>query len=431
MTTYWNQNSENDFKILPALEKNLSCDIAIIGGGYAGLSTALELKEKYPNLNISLFEDKTLGFGASGRNGGWLVPFPPLFWLAESPKNLERHREHAFAIEYTKKNIEKLKLKIRNLIGEEDWKDTNHQLIARNRVETATLKWLKTRLDKLGFKCDYFDFDQRPQRVGYNYKACLTWQTAIINPFKVIQIFRDFCLEKNISVYENTCIAEVQSNMNPIVLKTKNNFLIHAEKVILCTNAYSDKLQIEYDSPGATIQHTYMVATEPLDQILKDKISANDQPFGDPSYFYYCGRFHKDRLLFNGVDRKSNATEEDDKYEPAYQNIYEELIRRFPLLRDQKIESAWAGPVLQTRTDAPIVKLSRANPNLVFNIGYGGGSGISMALQSGRLVRALLDPTEAENQDAIRMLNVLNSTEFPIIGSTQVVATILRKMFFN
>jgi glycine/D-amino acid oxidase-like deaminating enzyme len=433
ITSYWNQNNVGDSKIQfqPSIEKNLTCDIAVIGGGYAGLSTALELKNKFPNLNICIFEGKYLGFGASSRNGGWLVPFPPLFWLADNLKNTERQSDYSFAVQYTKNNIEKLKLQIAEMISEDDWKETEHQLIARNRLEKATIKWLKYRLNLLGFNCEYFDYDSSQPHVNYNYQAGISWPTAVVNPYKIIQVFRNYCLEKKVNFYENTSISEIQLTNKNITLKTNMNFQIEAEKVILCTNAYSAKLNVDYDSPGASVQHTYMIATEKLDKKLQETISTSDRPFGDPSFYYYCGRFHKDHLLFNGFDRKSNATDEDDRYDPAYNDIYTEMIKRFPQLRDKKIESAWAGPVLQTRTDSPIVKFSKINPNLIFNIGYGGGSGISMALQSGRLVRGLLDPTDPENQKAVRMLKILSSTEFPILGSAQVVANILRLMFFK
>ena len=58
--------SEPELTDLPA-----QCEVAIIGAGFTGLWTAYYLKQKKPDLDISIFEAETVGFGASGRNGGW------------------------------------------------------------------------------------------------------------------------------------------------------------------------------------------------------------------------------------------------------------------------------------------------------------------------------------------------------------------------
>jgi len=57
----------------PSLAQDLDLDVAIIGAGYTGLWTAYYLKRQAPQLNIALIEAQTAGFGASGRNGGWLM----------------------------------------------------------------------------------------------------------------------------------------------------------------------------------------------------------------------------------------------------------------------------------------------------------------------------------------------------------------------
>jgi Glycine/D-amino acid oxidases (deaminating) len=57
----------------PSLEHDLDVDVAIIGAGYTGLWTAYYLKRHAPELSIAIVEAQTAGFGASGRNGGWLM----------------------------------------------------------------------------------------------------------------------------------------------------------------------------------------------------------------------------------------------------------------------------------------------------------------------------------------------------------------------
>jgi len=70
--SYWAESV--DMQASSSLDKDLNVDIAIIGGGYTGLSSAYHLATMNPNLKIVVFEAKTVGSGASGRNGGMILP---------------------------------------------------------------------------------------------------------------------------------------------------------------------------------------------------------------------------------------------------------------------------------------------------------------------------------------------------------------------
>lgn len=69
----WMDQLDEPLIARPALEQDLDVDVAIIGAGYTGLWTAYYLKQHAPGLDIAIIEAQTAGFGASGRNGGWLM----------------------------------------------------------------------------------------------------------------------------------------------------------------------------------------------------------------------------------------------------------------------------------------------------------------------------------------------------------------------
>ena len=73
--SFWLDNVPGSLAPRPALEDDIEVDIAIVGGGYTGLWTALYLKQLDPGLGIAILEAEIAGFGASGRNGGWCAAY--------------------------------------------------------------------------------------------------------------------------------------------------------------------------------------------------------------------------------------------------------------------------------------------------------------------------------------------------------------------
>ncbi|HYQ49149.1 MAG TPA: FAD-dependent oxidoreductase, partial [Pseudomonas sp.] len=69
----WMDQLDEPLSARPALHEDLDVDVCIIGAGYTGLWTAYYLKRQAPHLNIAVIDANIAGFGASGRNGGWLM----------------------------------------------------------------------------------------------------------------------------------------------------------------------------------------------------------------------------------------------------------------------------------------------------------------------------------------------------------------------
>src|SRR5450432_4046446 len=72
-TSYWLETCADDLTPRPALRGAIVADVAILGAGYTGLWTAYELLRRDPSLKVVLLEREIAGFGASGRNGGWVA----------------------------------------------------------------------------------------------------------------------------------------------------------------------------------------------------------------------------------------------------------------------------------------------------------------------------------------------------------------------
>ena len=230
------------------------------------------------------------------------------------------------------------------------------------------------RYEAIGLHCEFFEKKEMAQLVGYPAIAGMAYEFVSIQPYRLARGLRQHCLDQGVRIYENTPIKTIRSTSQGVRLIAADGATLTARKVILATNAYTNSLMLDVEIPATSTQHTYMLATEPLKPDMLDRISHTRTPFGDPAFSFYIGRIHENRLIFNGIDRASRVTPEDDRHVPSLIKLHREMLRRFPFLESVSLAGAWGGAVQQTPSDAPIVHRSKSNPNVILNIGYGGGS---------------------------------------------------------
>jgi glycine/D-amino acid oxidase-like deaminating enzyme len=269
------------------------------------------------------------------------------------------------------------------------------------------------------------------QLVGYPAIAGMAYEFVSIQPYRLARGLRQRCLDQDVRIYENTPIKTIRSTSQGVQLIAADGATLTAQKVILATNAYTNSLMLDVEIPATSTQHTYMLATEPLKPDMLDRISQTRTPFGDPALSFYIGRIYENRLIFNGIDRASRVTPEDDRHLPSFIKLHKEMLRRFPFLESVSLAGAWGGAVQQTTSDAPIVQRSKSNPNIILNIGYGGGSGVGMALLSGQLTTGLVLERGPIDNDAQRLRTLLANSRFPRMGPVRAALGVLRKMVFG
>lgn len=156
---------------VPSLGGEHTTDIVVIGGGYGGLCSALGLLNRQPDLHVTVVEAQHIGYGASGRNAGFVMNLPPLVWLLDDLTNPQCVDDLRWTTAFNTENTRAVGLLLDAEGVDVEWTSTQHMLVARNSIEAATLRWLATRFTAAGLESSYHKGDAAKALIGYPAQA--------------------------------------------------------------------------------------------------------------------------------------------------------------------------------------------------------------------------------------------------------------------
>jgi glycine/D-amino acid oxidase-like deaminating enzyme len=374
----------------PALAGDTVADVAIAGAGYTGLWTAYALKRADPALRVVVCERETVGFGASGRNGGWCSAL----FAGSRDATARRHgREGVVAMQRalftTLDEIERV------VVAEEiscDWARGGTIQVA---TIPAHLTRLREELDdhrKWGFgEQDYRELApaESSALIGChpNLGGLFTPHCAAIHPAKLVHGLARAVERSGVTIYEQTAVSAIE----PGRLLTPRG-VVRADIVVRATEAFSPAL------PGlrraVAPVYSLMIATEPLgDAFWADAHLETRPTFADFRHMIIYGQRTADgRLAFGGRGTPyhfgSRVRPKFDSDPRVFAGLHATLRSLFPALGDAAITNRWGGAVAVPRDWYPSVGFDRAR-GLAWAGGYV-GDGVSTANLAGRTIADLV-----------------------------------------
>ena len=369
----------------PPLEGDVTVDVAVVGGGFTGLSTARELVRSEPGLRVALLEAMTVGYGASGRNGSFGMTVVGLGFGVMASFRGKRFVKDSHA--YMERAVDTLWERI-----EEDGLDCNAIRPGFLRVATTPAYVDRIRHDVDLVKSldiegiDWIEADEVRARVDSEHYLGAMWERrlVLVDPAKLVREERRVALELGVSVYESTPVLEISTKPR-FVLSTPNG-TVTADKLVLATNAYSHLL------PGLKRKQipafTYMIATEPIPRERLDPIGWKEREGLEDArnLIHYYRLTPDDRLVMGGGPvglTWANALEADSS-EKAWAHLEEHMGFLFPSLRGVKVTHRWGGPFSVTIDLTPAIG-HLGDPRCVYSLGCI-GHGVSMSHLNGRLI---------------------------------------------
>lgn len=320
------------------LQENLQVDVVIIGAGYTGLYTALNLAES--GKSVAIIEASRVGWGASGRNGGQIIPgfscdMPPF----EAALGQDGARQVWRLIQEAASEIRQRI--VRHQIACDLSEGHLWAAVQQRRVKILT-DWQEEAAHKWGYdQLQFIPKNELPQHINSErYQAALLDpQGGHLHPLKYALGLARAAEKLGVRIFENTKAMSYQTSANGVTVQTKHG-QIRASKLVLACNAYVDKLDRRLQGRILPVG-TYMIATEPLTEAAAHQLLPSGHAVSDNQFVLDYFRLSKDqRLLFGGKCSYTGRTPRN-----LTDGLRHDMLKVFPQLAGVKIAFAWGGHI--------------------------------------------------------------------------------------
>lgn len=387
--SYWQRDH-----VRPRARRSLPArvDVVVIGGGFAGLTTAIRARER--GAAVAVLEAEHVGFGASGRNAGFVSPLPAPIWMLGAARSTEQRwaaaqldREVAATTRWlaTLGDTELAPATLALRGGSRLWDGSIDELAAATAVVGLPHRLRASLID--------------PRR------RVLELPAHTMHPVKLIHALADRAEHLGVAICERARVTAIEGSTVRV-----GGAALAADTVVVCTNGYTAGLALGERLRALTV-HAFLAASAPLphpaprDGDLTIEVHGLYQPYH---------RLHGRRLVFGGVDTVL-APRRD---EPVRRALSTAMAAHVP---GATLAELWSGAFHATPTGLPILRRSAVNPAVVLNLGYG-GTGVALSLACAGLAAGLATASLAE-PDA-RLLAAIADTRVPIRDGLAALAAI-------
>ena len=381
------------------LNSNIRTQVCVIGGGFTGLNTAINLAQK--GYDVVLIESEKIGWGASGRNGGQLISgfsfsdhfekkgtekdIQNIWLLGARSADLVRDRVSEFSIDCDLK---------------EGFID-----VATNRKHMDDLIHRAAEWKKSGYHHDLELVDETEVKKYVNTDSyvggLIDSGSGHIHPLNLCLGEAKAASELGVMIYEDTHAVEISSG-SPAKVSTGNG-IIESDYIVIAANAYIGDLYKKLRRmvmPAASC----IIATEPLSSELADKVIPSDMAVCDQNTILDYYRLSADkRMLFGGRFNYSGKIPSDDLIKIE---IKKRMVSVFPELSELRVDYAWSGNVAVSLKKIP--QLGRIDNNIFYSQGYS-GHGVAPTHMAAKVIADAIDGDD----EVLNTLSSVNHIQLP------------------
>lgn len=365
------------------LQGDHQTDVCVIGGGFSGVSAALALAER--GYQVVLLEAETIGFGASGRNGGQLIP--GLRWsMPEIFQHFGADRgKQIYEVVRTAQTLVQDRIKKHSI----DCDLKSGHFAAAHRPQhfddmCREVDFLRTRLNDDSV-CAISRADVHLHVGASHYFGGIYDSSGgHFHPLNYVLGLANAARLAGVSIFENSRVLSINEGSTPTVVTPNGS--VSARYIVLACDTEMGAIDREIGGYAIPIMN-YNVATAPLSDNIANKILPSDASVADSRFVLNYFRLSADkRLIFGGGERYSATPPHD-----ITQFVRPYIASVFPALRDVQIDYGWGGAVGVTMNRLP--HLGRRK-NIFFAHGFSGHGALTTTLAGELMAEALSGAAE-------------------------------------
>jgi len=370
---------------------DIRTDVCIVGGGYTGLWTALQLKQKQPELDIVVIDKGLCGSGASGRNGGCLLSWSTkylslrrLYGEAEACRLVRASEQAIYQIrDFCLEHDIDAQLRLDGILytatnpAQSGYMDP----VISGLVDGNINNWERWSLEKV----------QKDSGSPRHVQGYFSPAAGSVQPALLVRGMKRAAQLKGVTIYEKTPMDSVREG-KPAVVKTQLGD-ISAKKVVLAINAWMPQ---KYPSLNRNIilVSSDILITEPVPALLAEAGLNDGKAVVDSRLFVHYYRSTPDGRLMLG--KGGNMFAFNNRVYPAFDqpSRYQAQLRHamasfFPYLNNCRIERTWTGASDRSTTGLPFFGHLNSQSNIVYGLGYS-GNGIGQSYLGGQILSSLV-----------------------------------------
>ncbi|GAL34654.1 gamma-glutamyl-putrescine oxidase [Vibrio maritimus] len=372
----------------PSLDKDIELDVAIIGGGYSGLSSAWHLAKANPSLNIAIFEAKQVGSGASGRNGGMVLPGSEEMDIYEEGEASKRHYD------ITVSSMRKLEALVKSTGIEADLTLDGYLEAILDEEDIAEYQDYVETANELGIPLEYWDADETERELGTDRYVGAVYDPngGQVHAMKLVNALRKAVEQAGVTIYEHSPVTDIKEGKQ-ITLSVLDKYQVTANDAVLATNAFTSKLG--YFDGRVFPVHAQSAVTEPLTAAQLEAIQwQSGMPYFDTRNILFHLVLTPDNRIVIGGGNAEYEFNDGLVYKGDLNAVSDmmmtELVTLYPALEGIKFERVWNGVLGMTGDSKEAVGVMGEHRNIYYALGYN-GHGINLAFLFGDVIATLYE----------------------------------------
>jgi putative aminophosphonate oxidoreductase len=375
----------------PPLQGETNADVCIVGGGYTGLWTALQLKRQAPQLDVVVLEADLCGAGASGRNGGCVLSWATKYLTLQ---RLFGESEAIRLVQASEQAIEDIGRFCREHAIDCDFRQDGVLYTATAPAQVGSSDSVIGELEQRGLNSYQTLPPEQVQRMAGSQRhlaGLFSPRGASVQPGKLVRGLRRVALEMGVRLHENSAMTSLEESLPPVVRTATGS--VHAKQVVLALNAWTPEHFPEFERTIVVVSSD-MVITEPRSDLLaRTGLNSGVAVLDSRTFVYYYHNTSDGRVM---LGKGGNTFAYGARVLPVFDHPspYRAMLGRalggfFPELAEVPIAASWNGPSDRASTGLPFFGRLRGHPAIYYGLGYS-GNGVGPSYMGGQMLSSLV-----------------------------------------